>query len=140
MNGAKAASTANPNQAKIGLSRCLAGVDNRKDDPAPDDRGGMIFLQLYHAAPRDGTGIVLYEASTGFVSSASRWSSGKWWKARGMATVRPDQAELDSYVDLGIGSMGGSVAGVKASTDARCRLSNMLLKRWTTVEEPDARR
>ena len=30
-----------------------------------------------------------------------------------MATVGPDQAELDSYVDLGESTMGGSVAGVK---------------------------
>ena len=33
-----------------------------------------------------------------------------------MATVRPDQAGLDSYVNPGEASMGGSVAGVKAIT------------------------
>jgi hypothetical protein len=33
-----------------------------------------------------------------------------------MATVRPDQAGLDSYVDPGKTNMGGSVAGVKATT------------------------
>ena len=33
-----------------------------------------------------------------------------------MATVGPDQAGLDSYVDPGDASMGGSVAGVKVWT------------------------
>jgi hypothetical protein len=51
----------------------------------------------------------------GLVSNALRWSSGKWWKARGMATVRLDQAGLDSYVDPDKPTMGGSVAGVKAT-------------------------
>jgi hypothetical protein len=67
------------------------------------------------AAPRNGTAIVSHEASPGFVSNALRWSSGKWWKTRGMATVRPDQAGLDSYVDPDECSMGGSVARVKAT-------------------------
>jgi hypothetical protein len=44
-NAAKAASTATANHAKIGLSRCVTGADNRKDVSAPDDRGGMILLQ-----------------------------------------------------------------------------------------------
>jgi hypothetical protein len=52
----------------------------------------------------------------GSVSNALRWSSGRRWKARGMATVRLDQAGLDSYVDPDQPTMGGSVAGVKPTT------------------------
>jgi len=50
-----------------------------------------------------------------------------------MATVRPDQAGLDSHVDPGDASMGGSVAGVKAITTMLVvAVLNISLKLWTT--------
>jgi hypothetical protein len=54
-----------------------------------------------------------------------------------MATVRPDQAGLDSYVDPDEVSMGGSVAGVKAITTMLVvAVLNISLKLWTTHPLP----
>jgi hypothetical protein len=48
------------------------------------------------------------------------WSSGKWSKARGRATVGRDQVGLDSYVGPGNLSLGGSAVAVKKVKQPVC--------------------
>jgi hypothetical protein len=59
----------------------------------------MIFLQRLKAGAVDGAEMASHEGLYVLRYNALCWSSGKWSKVRGMATVRPDQAGLDSYVD-----------------------------------------
>src|SRR6266446_6453889 len=40
----------------------------------------------------NGDEVVSYQPPRAFVSCSLRWSSGEWSKARGRATIRPDQS------------------------------------------------